>query len=174
MYSLFKLDQKGVSILELAIVLPLLTILVFGALEIGLKINSLQMVSAAAQEGVKVAASYKPPAIDICPDPTVLNPTPVSVVCPNGAVEAIPLNSDLGTVAQISTCNYLKQQNMDAEKWLITTTVRFTDFEGKSFPIIDLRMQEQDPECTLCIDNLVSIIPADSEASMSLQNCEAI
>lgn len=167
------LCEKGVSILELSIALPLLLILSYSTLEITLKINSLQQISSAAQEGVKVAASYAPstapgtPAVDICP----IGREEVSLVCTGGGIENIPADANIGKVARISTCNYLKEQNIDASNFLITTTVEYRSFEGKNFPVIQLSMKERNPSCTVCIEKLVSIIPADTDASMTIQNC---
>ena len=49
-------DQRGAAAAELAIVLPIFIILVFGIIEFGLAFNRLQGVHAAAREGARVGA----------------------------------------------------------------------------------------------------------------------
>ena len=49
-------DDKGAAAAELAIVLPIFIILVFGIIEFGLAFNRLQGVHAAAREGARIGA----------------------------------------------------------------------------------------------------------------------
>jgi hypothetical protein len=51
-----KRDEKGAAAAELAIVLPIFIILVFGIVEFGLAFNRLQGVHAAAREGARIGA----------------------------------------------------------------------------------------------------------------------
>jgi len=52
-------NQKGVAIIEFAIVLPLLLLLVFGAIEFGLLFYNKQVITNASREGAR-AAIVKP------------------------------------------------------------------------------------------------------------------
>lgn len=167
-------NERGVSLFELALVLPFLLLLIFGALEIAMKINLMQLIAAATQEGVKVASSYKPAPPRTVSCPNLGFATTVSKVCNKGAVEKISGDASLSTVARVSSCNYLKQQDLDASNWLVTTTIKFKQFDGKKFPIIELSMTERKPSCIFCAEKVISVIPSDSSAEMSLPGCQVI
>jgi Flp pilus assembly pilin Flp len=49
-------DQSGAAAVEMAIILPVLVLLMFGIVEFGLAFNRLQGVHAAAREGARVGA----------------------------------------------------------------------------------------------------------------------
>ena len=49
-------DQRGAAAIEMAIVLPILILLVFGIVEFSIYFNRLQGLQAAAREGARVAA----------------------------------------------------------------------------------------------------------------------
>ena len=49
-------DQRGAAAVELAIVLPILILLVFGIIQFSISFNRLQGLHAAAREGARVAA----------------------------------------------------------------------------------------------------------------------
>ena len=49
-------DQRGAAAVEMAIVLPILILLVFGIIEWSIYFNRLQGLQAAAREGARVAA----------------------------------------------------------------------------------------------------------------------
>lgn len=49
-------DQRGAAALEMAIVLPILILLVFGIIQFSIYFNRLQGLQAAAREGARVAA----------------------------------------------------------------------------------------------------------------------
>ena len=49
-------DQRGAAAVEMAIVLPILILLVFGIIEFSIYFNRLQGLQAAAREGARVAA----------------------------------------------------------------------------------------------------------------------
>ena len=162
-------DERGVSLLELAITLPFLVVLIFGSLEAALKVYSLQTISAAAQEGVKVAAAYRAGAS------CALSPVPPSLPSPVTCL-ATPQILNTGVtfrrIARISTCNYLKEQGLDATRWEIKTAVtESTGINGKKFRFINLSIHERATSCTICINNALSLIRADSKAAMLLESC---
>lgn len=52
-------DERGMAMLEMVIVLPLLLLVLFGIVELGLAFARFQVVSNAAREGARVAALYR-------------------------------------------------------------------------------------------------------------------
>lgn len=51
-------NQKGVASVELAIVLPLLLLLIFGTIEFGLLFYNKQVITNASREGVRAGIAY--------------------------------------------------------------------------------------------------------------------
>lgn len=170
-FSIYR-DERGISLLELAITLPVLVTLIFGSLEVAMKVNSLQTVASAAQEGVKIAASYRGATqkAAFC----ALESSLTQACTVGNSIQNIP-NPPLNfsSIARISSCNYLKQQKLDASRWNVITKVIKIRLSGKDFRVIELTLQEKASSCTVCISNAVSVIKANSTASMSIQDCQA-
>jgi len=160
-------NEKGVSTLELAIALPLFITIIFGTVQISTRINSLQAVSAAANEGVKTASVYSN-EINSCPTSDTFQ---VSKCKSDSIREAIPANPTLEEVANISTCNYLLDQGLDASNWEVTTRVFNETENGKNFPVIELNLKEIKKNCRFCIGQSSTFITNDSQASMSVNGC---
>lgn len=58
-------NQKGVSAVEFAIVLPLLVVFVFGIIEFGLLFYNKSMVTNASREGARAGIVYRDPAVTV-------------------------------------------------------------------------------------------------------------
>ncbi len=160
-------NEKGVSTLELAIALPLFIVIIFGTIQISTRINSLQAVSAAANEGVKTASIYSN-EINSCPTSDTFQITK----CKSDSTrEAIPSNPSLEEVANISTCNYLVDQGLNASNWQVATRVFNQVENGKNFPVIELNLKEIKKVCSFCIGQVSTFITNDSQASMSVNGC---
>ena len=159
-------SEKGISTVELALALPLFITLIFGALQISHRINSLQAVSAAANQGVKIASRYSN-QIGSCPTAGAVSISQ----CDSSDRQIIPVDASLEQVANISTCNYLIDQGLDADNWKVATKLVNQVENGKNFPVIELSLKEIQPDCTFCIGQLSNMVTNSSKASMSINGC---
>jgi len=159
-------SEKGVSTVELALALPLFITLIFGTLQISYRINSLQAVSAAANEGVKIASNYSN-RIGSCPIAGTLE----IYQCVSSARQVIPANASIEQVANISSCNYLLDQGLQADNWKVASKVKNEVGDGKIVPVIELSLKEIKPDCTFCVGHVSSLVTNDSKASMSINGC---
>lgn len=91
MFKLPTMDQKGVAAVEMAIVTPLLALILFGAIEMGLLLYNKQVITNASREGARAAIVSDVPT----------NPAgTVSSYCTNRLVNLVDNNND--TIVTIS------------------------------------------------------------------------
>jgi hypothetical protein len=57
--------RKGVSVLEFAIILPLLLVILFGIIEFGFLMYNQQVITNAAREGARYGVVFKDPAVTV-------------------------------------------------------------------------------------------------------------
>ena len=92
-------DQRGAAAIEMAIVLPILILLVFGIIEFSIYFNRLQGLQAAAREGARVAALPQSTQSDIKAKVT----SALSGVLPNSQAPVITVNPSSGNPCDLKS-----------------------------------------------------------------------
>ena len=110
--------DRGAAAVEFALVVPLLILLIFGAIEFGLDVNARTQVQNAAREGVRVAsltangdptslAQVQAAALNAVSNVTGTKTVTVTCTTPGGSTCTIGAPSNAGNVATVVvTINY--------------------------------------------------------------------
>lgn len=103
------LDEKGVSMLELSVILPLLIIMIAGVIDFGIAFRSLNNLSTAARSGARAAAKFSLPAT---PPPNITyHPCDRGMVLNCNTMRTAPAHSVAEAAAKAS-CSYLDSQGL--------------------------------------------------------------
>ena len=112
-------DQRGAAAIEMAIVLPILILLVFGIIEFSIYFNRLQGLQAAAREGARVAALPQSSQSDIKDTIT----SSLSGVLPSGEAPVITVSPSSGNPCDLKapdsrvTVTVAANTNLDIPLW---------------------------------------------------------
>ncbi len=87
----YRTDEKGASAVELALVLPILIMILFGIFQFGLVFNSYLAVTHAAREGARLASVDKYSESAVIERATPVTPTSVTINYPEGKLEGRPV-----------------------------------------------------------------------------------
>ncbi len=87
----YRTDEKGASAVELALVLPILIMILFGIFQFGLVFNSYLAITHAAREGARLASVDKYSEALVIERATPATPTSVTISYPNGKLEGQPV-----------------------------------------------------------------------------------
>jgi len=87
----YRENEKGASAVELALVLPILLMLLFGIFQFGLVFNSYLAVTHAAREGARLASVDKYSESVVIERATPVTPTSVTINYPNGKAQGEPV-----------------------------------------------------------------------------------
>lgn len=170
-------DSSGVSLIELALVLPLIILLVTGLVDFGIKINAIKEISAVARHSARVAASHprrvrlQTRAATLCSDPAA---PIISGACPplQGTGATILLNDPVTTAAYKTACNSLSAAHLDPSNWRVEAQVRETQEDNGLFQTIRVSIERINDECFICYDRLSDMFKATTESGFVLEeNC---
>ena len=165
-------SESGVSLLEFALVLPLLIFVVSAVLNIGIKIRTINTLNEVARHSVRVTSAYSR-TNGFFDGAACGAPLPaLSEDCPAGAVQPIVDGLGLLAVARVAACNHIKQNNLDPVDWTVAPSVRVVSEQGTSFTYIDVEVRERNfGECIFCAEKVSKSFAAVSSASQVLEGC---
>lgn len=174
LYLSDRLDESGVSIMEFALILPLLVLLLGVSIDISLRIRSLNDINTAAQKGVRAASSYTVGTAATCPNPGSAILVTQHGTCPDApGLAQIDASMTAGEVARLTSCNYLESHGYDSTNWGVTTKIGYKSISGTFFAVIEVELREQSADCAVCFQRFAQLIKIDADASSSLQGCPA-
>jgi hypothetical protein len=168
------LGERGVSIMEFALILPLLVLLLGVSIDISFRVRSLNDINTAAQRGVRAASTYTVGTAATCPAPG----SPIVVtdhgVCPNTpGLATIDASMTAAQVARLTSCNYLEEHKYDSTNWATTTKIGYKLIDGTFFATIEVELREQNADCVVCFQRFAQLVKIDADASSGLQGCPA-
>lgn len=115
--------EKGVSLIELALLCPLVILIIAGIIDFGSTLRELQMIGNAAREGARVAASFSRKRALSAGQASCSQPVGVPLTECNAA-SLQPNNADsVANAAKKAACSVLISANADPMAWTITPTV---------------------------------------------------
>ena len=168
-------SERGVSILELALILPVALILIAGLIDIGIKINRVKTVATAARHAARIAASHSKSlsSIAACGDP-------ISLACA-AADNPVQSSSTTGTgVPHDAACNFLRSANYNSEDWRVIVQ-RPTDIgavedgfgesvdANRKFYLVSVQVERLENKCLVCYDQIFKMLYPRSSSSFVLE-----
>ena len=127
-----KVTDRGMSVLELALILPLLMLLLAIMLDLGMSLRRYLVIVEAAKRGVRVAASLS-------------------------SADPAPLCSALDSAVQTAANNYLDDNSITSSNYKVQSTFcrQLAEPPLNSIPIAVVRLEEQTRTCYVCIADYV-------------------
>lgn len=169
-YNVF-IEDRGLSLLELALILPVIIILISGILEYGWALREIQSASFSAREGSRLAASYSHAGNMSC-DNGPTPPSPISCESFNGNYE-IRTGDSVIVAANKATCASLQNSRLDLADWQVKTEIRKICEDRSLFYLANVQI-DQSPganSCLLCWRRIISVPTSNyhSESSFALE-----
>lgn len=168
-------NERGVSLLELAIFLPVILLIVVGIVDYGFALREVQVISSAAREGARVAASHarqgklKRGAPVECAGSATREENcakNISLLKVNDSTDSV------ASVAQKSTCSFLLNAGVSGEDWLVRSSVIKDVVEDNTkFDLVRVVIRRnQTNSCVLCWEAVLSSFKAQTESTFALES----
>lgn len=177
-------QETGVSILEFAIVAPVLFLLIAGVVDFGLKINTVKQIAAAARHSARIGASHprrilNDEGIMASCSGTNNRAAPENQVCPDRQTEPIFRNDSVSRAAFKAACTAIEQSRLAPTDWRVNSSVIERQEDGQNFQLIRVQIQREGPQgvrgkdCYLCFGRLYQLFEDQSESQFVLEEpCE--
>lgn len=172
-YSLFTeqlKSEKGVSFIELALVLPLMFIFIAGIIDYGIAIRQLNNLSTVTRSAARYAAKH---SVDHRLTPGQIVPCHqglATIPCHNQTNRPLPVMSSIEESAMISACNSLNKMGIGHD-YSIEPRVEKTVFDNYYKINVTLRHNDNNPlgsrYCILCAD---AFIPALRNENINIRS----
>ncbi len=176
-------DEAGISLLELAIFIPVLVLIVAGIIDYGFALREVQAISSASREGARIAASHarinrtytesggKRIYNNVpCVDPK----SPLSsILCgakSSGALTVEP-SDPVANAAKKAACSSINNAGLNGAEWNVTASVPEVAEDWTTFDVVTVQI-EKNPDaakCLLCWNNLLEAFRARSESTFVLE-----
>ena len=158
-------SERGASMLELAVILPVVLTLVAGLVDVGLKISTVKSVALAARHGARIASSHSR---------TVIYPPPcgprIEEICSGESQAQVITSESVTAVARDAACNYLRSTDMDPADWKITVAEPFEISEGGGkFAMATVSISRASSQCWVCYDRFFTSLRPESRSSFVLE-----
>ena len=149
--------ERGVSLLELALLLPVIILLVGGLVDVGLAINKVKTVADATLHGARMAGRSSGIIRKVpCGDPGVYSCKKLSKLSPSVVKEGLR-----------ASCDYLDTSGLDPDVWDIRVDVSSRPIiEGSSaFSMVKVAIQENRNSCLICYGKYIAALRNSSVSS---------
>ena len=158
-------SSKGASLIELALILPVVVILISGLIDIGYKINTVKTVASATRHAARIAASHSK---------SLSNPPPcgqeLREICPPGSLPSPITSASVNEVARDAACNYLKASGHAPDNWQVfVPEVREVGEDGKLFKTTRITMTRIDNDCLVCYERFFESFRTESTSLFVLE-----
>ena len=168
----FHNNQRGSTLLELAILLPVVGFLIAGIFTYGSGLREIQVVHTAAREGARITASRTRGVSGmLCVDPA----NPVWDIPCNGTAAQLRIeNTDSAVaIARKSACSYLQSASLDATAWDVVPTIETASDLGDSSSFQGVRVRVSrtagSKPCILCFNELFASLTQQGESFFILE-----
>ena len=164
-YKYKDIGENGASLIELAIVLPVLFLLVAGMVDIGFKVGKVKTVATATRHAARIASSYSK---------NLASPPPcgeaIREVCPAGNTATTIAAGTLTEVARDAACNYLKSNGLSPEGWIVDVPLPNHVFEdGQEFSTTTVGLEPASDRCFICYQRVLSFFRPSSSSTFVLE-----
>lgn len=164
-------DERGVSLLELAIFLPLILLIIAGVVDYGFALREIQVISSAAREGARIAATHARLHPVSCndakaPESGIRCDTASSTSLTIGAGDSVAIAAKKGA------CGFVRNSGLDPAEWVVKSKVPAPVTEdGAEFDIvtIDIRRSPDAPACLLCWESFLEALKPQSQSTFALE-----
>lgn len=166
-------SEDGISLVELALVLPLALLLIAGIIDYGFALREIQAISSAAREGARIAASHARRNVGLnvkCAD--TANPA-TSISCAATGNALTILNSDpIANVAKKTACQSIRNSKLTPSDWDVTAEVPRVQEDGDSFDVVTVKIVKNANarNCLICWDSMLSALRGNSESTFTLES----
>ncbi len=152
-------NERGVSLLELALLLPVVVLLVAGLVDFGFKVNSVKQVNDAARHAARITASHARRVLQqtgnraLCslPDDPF---APVAGICSQKTEQPISLGDSIAETAFKSGCNAIITAGLNPEQWQVTAAVQNKKEDNIPFLSIRVDISRIGQDCIICYENI--------------------
>ena len=165
-------NSRGSTLVELAMLLPLVGFLIAGIFTYGSGLREIQVVHTAAREGARITASRTRGVSGmLCVDPA--NPV-WDIPCNGTAAQLQIVTTDSAVaIARKSACSYLQSASLDASAWDVIPAVETVTDTGDSSSFQGIRVQVTrrpgSKPCLLCFNELFSSLTQRGESFFILE-----
>lgn len=156
-------SDRGVSILELALVLPLLLIFIAGFVEVALRVNHLKSAAEASKEAARMASAQSRASSVSCGTSKDLY-----VEC-KATDETVLTNDSVQLVGEKSVCNYIRNAGFGISSWKVRSEVKEREDDGVKFQLSEVEVKENTGNCIFCVSRFFSEFAVSSVSNFILE-----
>ncbi|MFN8392208.1 MAG: TadE family protein [Bdellovibrionota bacterium] len=169
-------QEHGVSLLELAIFLPIIVLLVAGVIDYGSALREVQAISSASREGARIAASHaRIHSLRICN--AGHKPSVGTCANPGTGDFQIAATDAINDAARKAACGFIASSGLNGADWQVSAVVpdanspKYT-VDNMSFQMIHVTVEKTDAarKCILCWDRLLDAFKAKADSSFTLES----
>ena len=176
--------ERGISLLELAIFIPVLILIVAGIVDYGFALREVQAVSSAAREGARLGASHarinrtftesggvRTYSNLACADPAF----PISSIqcgAKTSGLLTVQPSDPVVNAAKKAACSAINNAGLNGNDWNVTANVPPQVAEdGTLFDLITVQISKSPSaaKCVICWDRLLDAFSAKSESTFVLE-----
>ena len=167
--------ESGISLLELAVVLPIIVLFVAGIIDYGSALREIQTISSASREGARIAASHS--RIHRTVRCSSQDPAARAGSCQlTGSTSFEIVASDpVDAAARKSACGFIGNSGLRGEDWIVSTVVPAPIVEDRTaFDVITVKVEKSPnaSKCIICWDKLLNSFQPKAESTFTLEtNC---
>jgi hypothetical protein len=168
-------NQRGVSLLELAIFLPVILVLVAGIIEYGSALRQVQAVASATREGARAAATHaRIHGVRPCNGHSPSDSQGVCVAGPGGTFE-ISNTDPVSIAARKAACSFIANSGLRGTDWNVSARVPSaaeSTEDGTEFytVIVDAERAPDAKTCLLCWQSILSAFQQKAESTFVLES----
>ena len=173
--------DHGASLVELAIILPLIFAFIAALVDFGFKINSIKQISAAARQAARIAASHsrrvrlqlKTPAICSLPG---ASSAVIDAPCAKADQQKLMVNDSVAAAGRKSACSALAAAGFQPEQWRVQSSVssgKNATEDKQDFYMARVGISRIGRDCLICYDRIYEAFEARTVSEFMLEEpCE--
>jgi len=166
-------SDSGISMLELALVLPLTLVLIGGIVDYGFALREVQAISSAAREAARMGASYaRLHRKARCADAATGGVTTVKCDTKNADDLKIVDGDSVTAATKKTACQSLRNAKLSPGDWNVNVEVPAPVTEdGSTFDVVTVKIQKGDKakNCLICWDAMMDAMRGNSESTFALE-----
>ena len=170
------LGCKGVSLLELALLLPVIVALIAGLVDFGFKMNAVKQVADAARHAARISASHSRRVIlessdhlsaycSLPDDPSA----PVEGSCSKEANQNLTASDSIAAAGHKAACAAIITAGLTPEQWQVKAQVESRNEDGFAFQSVTVDISRIGEDCFICYDKIYQAFQARSSSEFVLE-----
>lgn len=161
-----RLTASGISIVELALILPVIILLIVGLVDYGSSLREIQVISQAARDGARAGSAHPRVFPGIA---CAATDTPLSTI--DCTIQSQILGSDpVVNAAKKATCNSLLTSKASGS-WDISAEVSCLTEDSSKFQLLKVKIQQSasGSSCLLCWQDWIAALKPQTESAFVLE-----